>query len=159
MYPLKHFFLGLIFSIILFLIFPNIGIIGSITILASSVLIDVDHYLYYIYKKKDFNLRNAYYWHIKNSKKFLALSLEKRKKTYSSYCFFHGIEILIILSLLGIFYNKYFLFVLIGFSFHLLLDLLYERLNFPMTNYGRISIIFDFFRISKMKSIEDSSVS
>jgi len=97
MNPLKHLFFGTIFSLVCFLIFPEIGLIGFLIIISSSFLIDVDHYLYYFYKKKDFSLKNAYNWFIKEKNEFLALSRKQRNKSQGRIFFMHGIEILFVL--------------------------------------------------------------
>ena len=85
MYTKHHVFLGVIFSFILFLIFPKIGLIGFSLIILSTIFIDVDHYVYYIYKKKDWSLRNAYNWFIKAEKIFFSLPRSKRNKTYIAF--------------------------------------------------------------------------
>ena len=153
MLPTKHFIFGLIFAGFLYFIFPKIGLVGFLIIIFSTFLIDVDHYLYYVYRKKDFSLRNAYKWFIKQKKKFLALPRKQRNKFQTGFCFLHGIEILIILFLLGIFISKYFYFILIGFAFHLVLDIIYQRTI--MDRLDRISIIYDFFKFKRLRFIEE----
>jgi hypothetical protein len=128
MLPKTHILLGLIFSTILFLIFPQIGLIGFLIIFLSSFLIDVDHYLFYVFTKKDLSLQNAHSWFIKRHNKFKNLSKEQKKQvlknTYTP-CIFHGIETIILLILLYFFlpkFNEFFLYILIGFLFHEFLD-------------------------------------
>ena len=153
MYVSKHIFLGIIFGLILFFIFPAVGIYGILIVVFSSVLIDVDHYLLYIKKKKDFSLRNAYKWFIENEKKVLSLLRHQRNEIYVGPCIFHGIEILFILIIFGVFFSKFFLFIFLGFSFHLLLDFIDET-----TYHDRIdkfSLIHDFFKFKKLKYVED----
>ena len=79
--PKHHVLLGFIFSIIIFLIFPSIGILGFLLIFLSSFLVDVDHYLYYVYKNRKLSLRKAYMWHIRKRKKWYVLSRKKRNKS------------------------------------------------------------------------------
>lgn len=152
MYPQHHFLLGTIFAIILFFLFPQIGLINIAIIILSTVLIDVDHYIYYIYKKRDFSLRKAYHWFSKNQKKFLSLSKEKRDKFYSGIFFLHGIEILIILLFLGLFSN-YFFFVFIGFALHLLIDIIWEISVGSKIN--RISLIYAILKSKNSQLIEE----
>ncbi len=57
MLPKHHVVLGFVISLTVFIIFPSIGLISFLIIWASSVLIDFDHYLYYVFKKKDFSLK------------------------------------------------------------------------------------------------------
>lgn len=152
MLPRQHLIFGIIFSTICLIIFPQIGFIGFFIIIISTVLIDIDHYLYFVYKKKSWNLKHAYDWFIETGKKFYALPKEERDKFYLGLCFLHGIEILFILSILGIFISKYFLFIFIGFSFHLFLDVVYQISQ--KKRITKISLVHDFLKFRKLKLIE-----
>ena len=145
----KHIILGFIFSAILFFVFGNVGFIGAGIIFLSSFLIDVDHYIYYLFTKKDFNFFNGIKYFKTCRKKASRMSSEKKRKYYSGWCFLHGVEILIILVILGFFVSRYFFFVFIGFVFHLFLDLIEE-----ISNEGRIdkiSCIYDWFKFKRLK--------
>jgi len=141
MYPIQHFSLGIIFTLILFFIFPQIGLIGFFLIVTSTVLIDVDHYLYYVFKKRDISLKNAYKWFI-----------QRRKRFSQIFYFLHGVEVLIILFILGIFVSKYFLFVFMGFSFHLFLDTIYQIIQ--NERIDKFSLVYDFFKFRRLKFID-----
>ena len=121
--PSTHIIFGAIISALLLLFFPLIGIMGCVIIFLSSVLIDVDHYLYYAIKKKDWSLRNAYNWFLSKRDIFLRASKKERAKMERLILVLHGIECLAIFALL-ILVHKIFVFVLIGFVIHLLLDLI-----------------------------------
>jgi len=149
MFPKHHIFLGTIFAAALFLIFPKIGLIGFLLIIASAVLMDADHYVYYVFKKRDLSLKNAYSWFIQKRKKYLTLSRKKRNEIYTEAHFFHGIEPLLILFVLGVYVSKYFYFLLIGATFHLFLDIIYQRKIHDRLD--RISIIWDFLKFKKLK--------
>jgi len=112
MLPKWHILYGAIFTVILYFIF-RINLLQSILIFFSSVIIDVDHYFWYIKNKRDFSLKRAYNWHIKMPKDLPEPFLH----------IFHVIEILIVLSILSYFWIG-FLFVLIGILFHSILDLI-----------------------------------
>jgi hypothetical protein len=149
MLPKYHVALGFIFSIILFLVFPSITLIGAGIIFFSSFLIDVDHYIYYIFKKKKINLIRAVNYFLEKRKKLHNMGIKKRNEFYSGFCFFHGIESLIVFFILGIFISKYFLLIFMGFTFHLFLDLLEEvHKNLRL---DKISIIYDWFKFKKLK--------
>jgi len=152
MYVYQHIIFGILFSLVCFLLFPQIGLTGLSLIFLSTVLIDVDHYLYYLKKKKDLGLKNSYNWFTKNTNKFLSLPTKQRDKFYVGFCFLHGIEILAILLLLTIF-SKYFFFIFIGFSFHLLLDITYDTTS--IRRIDRFSVAYDFLKFKKLKFIED----
>ncbi|MFQ5531781.1 MAG: hypothetical protein ACE5ES_04160, partial [Candidatus Nanoarchaeia archaeon] len=68
MLPKTHIILGFIFSVLIFFLFPQMGLIGASLIFFSSFLIDFDHYLYYLFKKKDPNPRNSVKWFMKHHK-------------------------------------------------------------------------------------------
>jgi hypothetical protein len=144
MLPSKHLFFGIIFALILLFIFPQIGFIGFFLILSSTVLIDVDHYLYYVYKKKDWNLRNAFKWFIKSGKKFNGLPKDQRDNVYFGVCFLHGIETIIIFFAFS-FYFTFLLFIIVGFIFHQLLDLiqLIEKRISPLKVVSMIYLLID----------------
>ncbi len=137
MLPKTHAILGLVFSLIFLAIFTNIGIFGFIIIWFSSIFIDVDHYLYYAYTRNSWSLKEAYNWFIKKSNAFLEMSYEKRIKNGKFIpCIFHGIEMIIILSILT-FLFPIFIYVLIGFIFHQLLDLIHiEYYGFNLNHIG-----------------------
>ena len=152
MLPKYHIVLGFLFSLILFLIFPSISILGASVIFFSSFLIDVDHYLFYVFKNKIFSIKKAYNYFFELRKKAMTKSLkEKRIKIANPLMYpFHGIEVLLILFLLGFFINKIFLFIFIGFSFHLFLDIV-EQIHYGF-RISKISLIFDFVKKINEKS-------
>ncbi|MBS3072615.1 hypothetical protein J4477_02175 [Candidatus Pacearchaeota archaeon] len=124
MYPSKHIIFGLIFSLLVYFFFPQISLLGFFTIWLASFLIDVDHYFYYVFTKKDISLKNAHKWFMVKSAKVFSFPREKRKSIIRQIpCIFHGVEALVILALLSLLHN-FFLFILIGFIFHEFLDLI-----------------------------------
>jgi len=139
MFPKSHIILGFLFSLILFLLFPLIGWLGFIIIFASSVLIDIDHYLFYAVTKKDWSLIRAYKWFVDGDKRFQKLSIEEKKKSKSIVCIFHGVELLVVLIILIYFsfYRKFLIYVLIGILFHEFLDFIYIIPNhFKLSHMG-----------------------
>jgi len=123
MYPKQHLILGFFFALILFLIFPEIDFFGFLIIVSASVLIDFDHYVYYIYKKGDFSLKNAYNWYVKNGEKFFSLPENKRANIKFGFCFLHGIEVIVLIFILFFFFKYNFLiFISTGLIFHQFLD-------------------------------------
>ena len=106
MLPKTHFLLGLVFSLLLL---PVIGW-NSLIVLAATVLIDVDHYLIYVFRKKNFSLRKAFYYFFNNE------FGENRV-----LCAFHTIEFWTVLLMLSFFYKPFF-YALLGITFHFFLD-------------------------------------
>ncbi|MBU2562307.1 MAG: hypothetical protein KKF68_01460 [Nanoarchaeota archaeon] len=152
MRPLTHFILGTFFALVLLVLLPKINLIGAVIICLLSVLIDVDHYLYYAYKKRDLSLKNAHNYFVIKGKKINDLPKNQRKNFYTGFYFLHGIEILIILFFLSRI-STYFLYVLIGFAFHLVLDISYCIVL--RRRVERFSIIYDFIIHKKLKLICD----
>ena len=113
---IKHLTMGIILSLIFYPFFNYLVII----LFFSSFIFDVDHYLEYVIRKKDFSLLKAYKE---------AQELNKKQKTLKQVFIIdvvhmlHTIEFIIILGILS-FFSKLFLMVLIGLLFHNLLDII-----------------------------------
>ena len=113
MLPKYHILLGVIFSGLLYWLLP-LTLFQTLLVFLSAVLIDFDHYLWYVKRKKDWNLKNAY-----NYLKKISENLKK-----PMMMIFHTIEFLIFVFLLSYLW-KGFSFILIGIVFHSISDLLY----------------------------------
>jgi len=117
MLPKNHVYIGIIFSILVYLIFPAVGILGALIIFAASVLIDVDHYSVYVWRKKDWSLKNSFKWYMefkKNKDRTI-------KKLKSPMNVLHTIEFLFLFFVISIFNNLLFL-IFVGFIFHSICD-------------------------------------
>ena len=154
MYPSKHILFGFLFSVSLYLIAPSIGIDGMTIIFLSSFLIDVDHYLYYVFMKKNLNLFKAMRWFKIKHSSWLKLSREERNKHKGHFYLFHGIESLLFFFILGYFINPLFYYFIIGFTFHLFLDLMV--LKRYQDRLDKLSVIHDFLKFRKLKFIDDN---
>lgn len=153
MHPKYHIIIGLIFSLILLYFFPHIGLTGFFLVWTASVLIDVDHYLYYAYKKKNWNLKKAYFWFKAGGKNLSKLSKRQRSKFYQGFSFFHGFEILFLLFIAGFFISGIFYFIFIGFTLHIFLDIIHQRTLHH--RFDKYSIIYDFIKYKKLRFIEE----
>ncbi len=123
---IPHATVGLILSIIFYPLFGNYVLI----IFLSSFLFDVDHYIEYVIRKKDFSLLKAY----KEAKELDRKShLLKRLLVTDVLHIFHTVEFFLIIVILS-FFSKIFLMMLIGLLVHESLDLLqmiyYKALKF-----------------------------
>lgn len=153
MLPKNHLLFGIIFALVLLVIFPQIGIIGFSLVALSSVLIDVDHYLFYVYKKKNLSIKKAFQWNLDTGKKFFLLPESKRKEVYGVFCFLHGIEVLALLFFLSLFFGP-FIFIFLGFTFHMFFDVLSEyRCIGKVTS--KFSIALDYIRIKNSTFIDE----
>jgi hypothetical protein len=152
MYPKEHFFLGFFLSSLLFFGFESIGFFEAAIVLFSSVFIDVDHYIYYILRKKDLSLRKAYFWFISNGKKYGKIPKRHKKKYYLSILIFHGIEPLLFFLFLS-FFLPIFFFIFLGFAFHLILDYSHEGIYGSATN--KFFLIAQILRARKTRNVEE----
>lgn len=113
MYPKMHFLLGLI-PAGYFLATENW--IFALVFLAATVLIDVDHYIVYLFltRFQDLSVKNAFNFFVDKRNRYI-----HRKKIY----LFHSIEFLLVLLLLLILLKESLLIaVILGLVFHLILD-------------------------------------
>lgn len=126
MLPKSHIILGFIFSFSLYFLFPQITLFNLSLIFLASFLIDFDHYLWYVFQKKEISLKKSYLF-LKNNEKL------KRK-----LMLFHTLEFHILVFLLGFLWSG-FHYILIGMIFHSLMDIVsltYERrLNYRIFSF------------------------
>ena len=115
MFWTPHIIIGIIVSLLLY---PVYGL-NVLIIFISNLLIDADHYLWYLIKIKDINLFRAFRFY-KNRK--------IRPKYGKVLHIFHTLEFLILTLLLS-FYFKIFFLILIGIVIHLISDVIYEFNN------------------------------
>ena len=127
MIPRWHILLGLIFTILFWLVFPNTNLTFLSLIFLSSFSIDIDHYLNAVQKTKKISLQNALTYYKKLTKK---QEQEKRKgiKNKEDFNLFHTLEFHILVGLLGFLWSGFY-FVLIGMVFHSLSDLVWQIKN------------------------------
>ena len=146
MNPSWHIFFGFLFSVFLFFLFPEVGITNLSLLFLSSVLIDVDHYLFYIYERRGFNLIRAYDYFIIHKKKWEKFGKCVNYNFPPSFFIFHGLEVLLLLFVLSFFFKPLY-FVFVGFSFHLLLDLFEQAVY--LSKFQKISVVNDFLNYKR----------
>ena len=146
MLPKYHFIFSFLISFLL-LIF-GLDSIFCLLFFLSGFLIDVDHYIYYVQEKKDFNLRNAYYY----NKNYLGQDLKRKNQTHLVYIF-HTVEFLFILLILS-FFIEFFWPILAGCLFHLAIDFI-DSLSSKHKKYKRVYSLI--FYATKKQRIEKSS--
>jgi len=146
MLPKYHLIFGILFIIILHFLFLNLSLISLLIIFISNILIDIDHFVYYTIKKKKFNFFEAYKWYSESSKIFDSLSKKQKSNFYFGFYALHGIELLIILFVLGL-SNKLLLMIFLGFSFHFIIDFLYSIKK--QQTFQKFSWIYNFTQRKK----------
>lgn len=109
-----HFAVSAVLAIMLYPLFRW----NALLIIAGGVLIDIDHYFWYAYKYKKFNILEAYKFYIK------VMDANDFAKVDGILCIFHTIEFMLLMALLS-FYSQTALIFAIGLASHYLLDLLY----------------------------------
>ena len=146
MYPKQHLIINFLVSLpFLFLINP----IYALIIFFSSVLIDVDHYLYYVSQEKKIFLLKAYKWYMIKDAKWRLLSTKERKKHSRSILIFHGAEQIILLSLFSIIYYPL-IFITLGFLIHLIEDLIEDiPLGVAKRKFSLIYSIYYYNKLNK----------
>lgn len=121
MFPKWHIILGAIFAYILIQFF-NFSLTAGLVVFLASFLIDVDHYLIYVIKKKNLSLEKAYNYFADKRKKISKLKGKARQKAkQDDVIIFHGIEFWAILIILS-FFHPVFLWILLGIAIHMIAD-------------------------------------
>jgi len=115
MFPSKHIIYSFIFCLFLLIILPYGNYLYLLIIFLSSVLIDIDHYLLYVYRNKNLSLIKSWRWHI-----YLHNNLKESKIPFLHI--FHTFEFIFLVFVLSLFY-KIFIWIFIGLIFHVILDL------------------------------------
>jgi hypothetical protein len=116
-----------------------------IGVIIGGVLIDIDHYLWYVWDRKDWNIFRAWR-HFRVE--YLWLGLEKNIK--SEIYIFHNIEFLAVLAAASFYSNFIFMFT-IGVVVHYALDLIYEYIHLEKGIGKSRSIIAWLVRIRRGK--------
>ena len=98
MYLLPHFITSIILTVIAW---PFLGF-HSLWIIVGGFLIDTDHYIFSIFKKKNFNIKDSYIYY--KTKQYL-----KEHKAWEILHIFHTIEFLILMIILSIVTKNLFL--------------------------------------------------
>lgn len=143
MNPPGHVFFGLLFSAFLFFLFPEVGIVNLSLLFLSSTLMDVDHYFFYIYRKKSFDIYKAYKYALEHKRQIREFGIEADEEFPKYFYIFHGFEIILIAFILSFFFKPAY-FIFIGFSFHLLLDLVEQAVY--SDKFQKVSALNDFLK-------------
>ncbi len=126
MLPTQHAIVGIIAALIFYPFFGT----DVIFLAAAAVLIDVDHYFIYIYRKKSFNVKDAY-WFFRNV-----------KDGSPYYPIFHMAEI-IALEAVFVYFYPIFLPIVIGQVIHVAQDWTEENFSRRTTrNFSLIKLLY-----------------
>ena len=128
MYTSKHAIVTFFISIPLFFVYRW----WVLLIFASAILIDFDHYMTYVIKFKNLNIRKAY-WYFRN--------ISKYKDNKKILLLFHTWEFLAALLIVGFFYQIIW-YIFLGFFIHILEDL-YDYYTENKVYRRRLSLFFD----------------
>jgi len=140
-----HIIIGVIISLLLLFFYKSIRPFYIIIFFLSSFLIDIDHYIFYVYMTGDWSITKSYY-------AFLNLPESRDYKNSKKHIWiFHGCECWILLLILSCL-HPLFIYVCLGVALHMILDLilLYDK-NYPL--YIKLSQILVWF--DKTHTIED----
>ncbi|MBX4196749.1 hypothetical protein KW805_04140 [Candidatus Pacearchaeota archaeon] len=122
MLPRTHIILGAAFSILLWIINPNIYWPYLALTFLASVFIDFDHYVASVMKTRKLSLMHSFDYHARLNK---VKDAEKKRgiRTRGDFHLFHTVEFHALIGILGIFFAPFF-YIFIGMVFHSLLDLI-----------------------------------
>ncbi len=113
MVPSMHFLVSLLIAVLLYPIFSW----NVLMIFIGGVLIDVDHYLLYIYRFGKFSLKGCYKYHHVDVKK------NHHKDVFGALLIFHTIEFLLLSAFLSLYYTLALIFT-VGLLAHYTLDII-----------------------------------
>lgn len=126
MMPNKHVLYGALCSLLIYALFPQIGLLGLLIIFSSSVLIDFDHYTCSIMAGNGWSLKRAYQW-------CRTKTTSVRDAVNRTYIPFHSAEFFIILFILLYFSSgitsNIILYIIIGCFIHIVLDLIHFKIH------------------------------
>ena len=146
-----HVLIGAIVSYSITIIFNLEPLIG-LTIFLASVLIDIDHYFWYAFETRDLNPFHAIGWYLRSEKKNRKLSKREKEEYKIPVFIFHNWICWATLLVLGIFTNRIFLLILIGFAIHIIPDLIYLKRR-GLSIQRKISISYALKRNKNKKSL------
>ena len=89
-----------------------------IFLLAAGILIDIDHYFWYVYRYRDFSLIKSYKFYMKN------IERNDFSNVMGLLLIFHTLEFFLIMILLSFFSAAAFMFAA-GLTAHYILDFIY----------------------------------
>ncbi len=115
MSPLHHF---IICSILVIIFFPIFGF-KTVMIFVGGFLIDIDHYFWYVVKKKNLSLITCHYYYQE------VMETLEYKEVENVLFIFHTIEFLLFIVLLS-FFTSYALLFLFGYLPHVIPDVIFE---------------------------------
>ena len=101
-------------------------------VMAAGTLIDADHYLLFILKKRKFNIIDAYnYFRYSNCSAILK----------NDIILLHTIEVLIVLAVLSL-YSEIFLMATLGVLLHIILDVIYDIILYKDVKMPSLTLYF-----------------
>ena len=94
MRPLDHFIISLIAASIIYFYSAHSAVFIYPFVLMTGFLIDIDHNLWFIYRYKNWNIKQCWKYYKK-----------KRTSMYDQLLIFHTIEFALLISVLAVFYS------------------------------------------------------
>ena len=120
MLPRYHVLYGAIFTLLFWIMVPEIPLLYLTILFLSSFLIDFDHYVVASYRNNHAGLGKAFEYHKKDEMK-AEREYKRGIKRRGDFHLFHTIEFHLLIGLIGMFYALFF-YIFIGMVFHSLLD-------------------------------------
>jgi len=143
MLPKYHVILSFLASLILYQF--NMNYIFLILFFLSSILIDFDHYLFYVIRKKNLSLVKAYHY----CRYELEDKLKKSGKKQELLIIFHTIESFAFLFILSLVYGLFWA-VFFGSVFHMVLDIIHGSFKKSKKYKRAFSLIYHVLKYKKL---------
>lgn len=99
------------------ILLPLLGLKQAALFAAGSVLIDIDHYIYYVQRCGKFGLRGMFRFHDE-------LFLNRGRIPYAGICIFHTVDFFVLTALAAAFVHGDLYFFLFGLLFHFFIDII-----------------------------------
>src|SRR3989338_4978773 len=125
MLPRWHILLGFIFSLIIWIIFPETSYFYIALVFLSSFIIDFDHYCNAVLKTGKLGLFRAFDYHKDICREYDKEIKKKGRIRERDLQVFHTVEFNLLLAVLGFLWSGFW-YILLGILFHIFLDLIYQ---------------------------------
>ena len=126
MLPRWHIVYGAIFTGLIVIFAPKLGILNFVLIFLASFLIDFDHYINAVKKTGKLSLKCAFDYHAEEGKRAHKERSKGIRRT-GDFHLFHTVEFHALIAIIGIFFAPFF-YIFLGMVFHSLLDI-YSMMN------------------------------
>ena len=150
MLPKWHVLGGFILALLLIWALKISWVAGAIVFL-SSILVDIDHYIIYIWKERKIHPLEFWNWSSKRIKKWRTFSKKEKELHKRPQFLLHGMEALVLIFALSFLWQVFF-WIYLGFGLHICMDLI-DKIYYSAHPSTKISQIWLWHRNKKKKKV------